>query len=100
MNHAYFLTGTDTEIGKTFITCALLHRATQRGLRAAGIKPVAAGTDEHAPHARLARKPDDRVGDPSRRPAFGVTVGSAGGEAHYTAARRDAVRGEQRVGPR
>ena len=25
MKHAYFLTGTDTEIGKTFITCALLH---------------------------------------------------------------------------
>ncbi len=45
MNHAYFLTGTDTEIGKTFITCALLHRARQLGLRAAGIKPVAAGTN-------------------------------------------------------
>ena len=45
MSQAYFLTGTDTEIGKTFITCALLHRARQRGLKAAGIKPVAAGTD-------------------------------------------------------
>lgn len=45
MNPAYFLTGTDTEIGKTFITCALLHHAAQRGQRAAGIKPVAAGTD-------------------------------------------------------
>ena len=45
MTQAYFLTGTDTEIGKTFITCALLHRAGQSGLRAAGIKPVAAGTD-------------------------------------------------------
>jgi len=45
MNQAYFLTGTDTEIGKTFITCALLHHAAGRGLRAAGIKPVAAGTD-------------------------------------------------------
>ncbi|QKV57236.1 MAG: dethiobiotin synthase [Dechloromonas sp.] len=46
MTSAYFLTGTDTEIGKTFITCALLHRAAQSGLRAAGIKPVAAGTDD------------------------------------------------------
>ena len=45
MSQAYFLTGTDTEIGKTFITCALLHHATRRGLRAVGIKPVAAGTD-------------------------------------------------------
>lgn len=45
MNRAYFLTGTDTEVGKTFITCALLHRAARDGLRAAGLKPVAAGTD-------------------------------------------------------
>ena len=45
MSPAYFLTGTDTEIGKTFVTCALLHRARLDGLRAAGLKPVAAGTD-------------------------------------------------------
>lgn len=45
MKQAYFLTGTDTEVGKTFITCALLHRAAQQGLRAAGLKPIAAGTD-------------------------------------------------------
>lgn len=42
---AFFVTGTDTEIGKTFVTCALLHRARQAGLRAVGLKPVAAGTD-------------------------------------------------------
>jgi dethiobiotin synthetase len=45
MNPAYFLTGTDTEIGKTFVTCALLHRARLDGLKAAGLKPIAAGTD-------------------------------------------------------
>jgi dethiobiotin synthetase len=45
MKHAYFLTGTDTEVGKTFVTCALLHRAAQHGFAAAGLKPVAAGTD-------------------------------------------------------
>jgi dethiobiotin synthetase len=45
MSQAYFLTGTDTEIGKTFITCALLHRAGQAGLKVVGLKPVAAGTD-------------------------------------------------------
>lgn len=45
MKQAFFLTGTDTEIGKTFITCALLHRAAESGWRAAGVKPVAAGTD-------------------------------------------------------
>jgi dethiobiotin synthetase len=45
MSPAYFLTGTDTEIGKTFITCALLHRAGRDGLKAVGLKPIAAGTD-------------------------------------------------------
>ena len=45
MSHAYFLTGTDTEIGKTFITCALLQRAGLDGLNAVGLKPIAAGTD-------------------------------------------------------
>jgi dethiobiotin synthetase len=45
MSPAYFLTGTDTEIGKTFITCALLHRARLAGLKAGGLKPIAAGTD-------------------------------------------------------
>ena len=45
MNPAFFLTGTDTEVGKTFITCALLERARQSGRRAVGLKPVAAGTD-------------------------------------------------------
>ncbi|MFZ2269590.1 MAG: dethiobiotin synthase [Azonexus sp.] len=46
MSPAYFLTGTDTEVGKTFVTCALLHRAARDGLKAAGLKPVAAGTDD------------------------------------------------------
>lgn len=45
MKQAFFLTGTDTEIGKTFITCALLHKAAQLGHTATGLKPVSAGTD-------------------------------------------------------
>ncbi len=45
MTRAWFVTGTDTEIGKTFITAALLHVARNQGCRAAGMKPVAAGTD-------------------------------------------------------
>lgn len=40
-----FVTGTDTEIGKTLASCALLHAYAARGLRVAGMKPVAAGTD-------------------------------------------------------
>ena len=43
---AYFITGTDTEIGKTFITCALLHRLGGQGVNAVGMKPVAAGRDD------------------------------------------------------
>ncbi|MCK9284071.1 MAG: dethiobiotin synthase [Rhodocyclaceae bacterium] len=42
---AYFITGTDTEVGKTFVTCALLHAYAAIGHRAAGMKPVAAGVD-------------------------------------------------------
>ena len=42
MSH-YFVTGTDTEVGKTFISSALLVRARQRGLATAALKPVAAG---------------------------------------------------------
>ncbi|MBI5786840.1 MAG: dethiobiotin synthase [Rhodocyclales bacterium] len=42
---AYFVTGTDTEVGKTFATCALLHAARRQGLQALGMKPVAAGVD-------------------------------------------------------
>ncbi|OGA46354.1 MAG: dethiobiotin synthase [Betaproteobacteria bacterium RIFCSPLOWO2_12_FULL_62_13] len=42
-HHGYFITGTDTGIGKTLVACALLHALSSRGLRAAGMKPVAAG---------------------------------------------------------
>lgn len=42
-----FVTGTDTEIGKTFVSCALLHGFARAGLRAAAMKPVAAGAFEH-----------------------------------------------------
>lgn len=43
--NAWFITGTDTEVGKTFSTCTLLHVLKQRGTRAVGMKPVAAGID-------------------------------------------------------
>ena len=40
-----FITGTDTEVGKTYISAALLHWCGQQGWRSAGLKPVAAGLD-------------------------------------------------------
>jgi dethiobiotin synthetase len=42
---ACFVTGTDTEIGKTLVSAALLHALVQRGVRACGMKPVAAGAE-------------------------------------------------------
>ena len=42
---AWFVTGTDTEVGKTFVTCALLHVLRNQGMSAIGMKPIAAGTD-------------------------------------------------------
>ncbi|WP_374399071.1 dethiobiotin synthase [Niveibacterium sp.] len=44
--HYYFITGTDTEIGKTFVSCTLLHAARAAGLSAVGYKPIAAGAEE------------------------------------------------------
>lgn len=39
----FFIAGTDTGVGKTYASCALLRRARNRGLRACGYKPVASG---------------------------------------------------------
>lgn len=39
----YFITGTDTGVGKTFITCALLYTLKAQGIAAIGMKPIAAG---------------------------------------------------------
>lgn len=39
-----FITGTDTGIGKTRISCALLLAARRRPLKAVGMKPVASGS--------------------------------------------------------
>jgi dethiobiotin synthetase len=39
----YFVTGTDTGVGKTLVACALLSALSARGLRVIGMKPVAAG---------------------------------------------------------
>lgn len=43
---SYFITGTDTGVGKTLISCALLHALAAQGQCVAGFKPVAAGCDE------------------------------------------------------
>ena len=40
---SFFVTGTDTEVGKTLVSASILGMARARGLSCAGIKPVAAG---------------------------------------------------------
>ncbi|WP_062307238.1 dethiobiotin synthase [Polynucleobacter sinensis] len=41
---SYFVTGTDTEVGKTLVSGALILKLKEAGLNASGFKPVAAGT--------------------------------------------------------
>ncbi len=43
---AFFITGTDTNVGKTLIAAGLLVAAKQRGLTTAALKPVAAGCEK------------------------------------------------------
>ncbi len=39
----YFIAGTDTDVGKTYVTCCLLRELTAQGKRAVGYKPIACG---------------------------------------------------------
>jgi dethiobiotin synthetase len=43
MTTGIFITGTDTAVGKTYVTAALLSDLRRRGLRAAAFKPIACG---------------------------------------------------------
>ena len=40
---AYFVTGTDTEVGKTWVTLGLMSALQAKGLSVAGMKPIASG---------------------------------------------------------
>ena len=40
-----FISGTDTGVGKTLISAAFLHALGRAGVKAVGMKPVAAGTE-------------------------------------------------------
>lgn len=48
MSNAFFVTGTDTEIGKTTIAAALLYAAREAGMSTAAAKPVASGCEKTA----------------------------------------------------
>lgn len=46
--HTFFVTGTDTGVGKTLVSAAILHAAARAGLRTVGMKPIASGCEETA----------------------------------------------------
>lgn len=48
MGKKFFVAGTDTDVGKTFVSTALILKANAQGLRTMGLKPIAAGCDETA----------------------------------------------------
>lgn len=54
MSQGLFITGTDTEIGKTWAAVALIHALVESGARVTAMKPVAAGIDEPSDAALLA----------------------------------------------
>lgn len=53
MKPSYFVSGTDTDVGKTLITAALLHALVQAGVSAVGMKPVAAGINHDGSNTDL-----------------------------------------------
>ena len=52
MRYAFFVTGTDTGVGKTHVTCALLRATRRLGLTAIGMKPVATLGADNFPELR------------------------------------------------
>ncbi|WP_375177601.1 dethiobiotin synthase [Marinobacter mobilis] len=44
--HTFFVTGTDTGVGKTLVSAAILHAGGRAGLRTLGMKPIASGCEE------------------------------------------------------
>jgi len=48
MAQGFFVTGTDTGVGKTLVACALLQGLSAAGKSAVGMKPVAAGRERDA----------------------------------------------------
>jgi dethiobiotin synthetase len=47
-NSGFFVTGTDTEVGKTLVSGALILKLREQGIHTIGFKPVVAGTYQDA----------------------------------------------------
>ncbi|TDO98278.1 dethiobiotin synthase [Marinomonas balearica] len=46
MKKRFFVAGTDTDVGKTYVSTGLLSAAVRNGERAFGLKPIAAGAEQ------------------------------------------------------
>jgi len=77
----FFIAGTDTDVGKTFVACALLEKFRQLGLETVAVKPVAAGCEAtpqglrnddalHLQSAMTAQLPYDQVNPIAFEPAI------------------------------
>jgi len=51
MSRRYFIAGTDTDVGKTFVADSLLRAANSAGYSTAAVKPIAAGCDDNMHNA-------------------------------------------------
>lgn len=45
MTRSYFVVGTDTNVGKTYVACALIQHFIKSGLKTIGMKPIASGCE-------------------------------------------------------
>lgn len=55
----YFITGTDTDAGKTYVTCLLLEALKREGKRAVGFKPFCCGDRMDAVHLHASSAGDE-----------------------------------------
>lgn len=49
MRQSYFIIGTDTNVGKTYVASALVQHFVQLGFKAVGMKPIASGCELNEP---------------------------------------------------
>lgn len=90
---AFFVTGTDTEIGKSMASATLLHAYAARSLKVAGMKPIAAGavwtgTEWHNDDVALIRSASNVAIDPALTCPYLLQEAAA---PHIAAALEDVV---------
>ena len=59
----WFVTGTDTGVGKTYATCLIIRALREAGLKVAGFKPVCCGERDDAEALRAAGDPSVSVNE-------------------------------------